>query len=196
MSYGMQGNRGPTGAVAGQKLAGGFKLGQKPNFTPEQMQLFQSLFSQVSPDSYTSRLAGGDQSLFEEMEAPALRQFGNIQANTANRFSGMGSGARRSSGFQNEIGAQGANFSEQLQSRRQELQRNAIKDLLGMSEDLLGQKPYENYMIKPQKKRSFFEKLMGGALPLAGAAAGGFFGGPEGALMGGRAGRLAGSGFY
>lgn len=192
---GYQGMRGPTGAVAGQKLAGGYKQGQMPNFTPDQMKLFQSLFSQVSPDSYTSRLAGGDQSLFEETEAPALRQFNALQGNLASRFSGMGSGARRSSGFQNQIGAQSSNFAQDLQSRRQELQRNAIKDLMGMSSELLGQRPYENFLIEPKKKQSFFQKLMGGALPLAGAAAGGIFGGPAGLAFGAQLGSAAGSGF-
>ena len=59
------GNRGRPGNV------GGYKVRQMQNFTPEQMELFRSLFSHVSPDSYTSRLASGDQELFAEIETPA-----------------------------------------------------------------------------------------------------------------------------
>jgi len=193
---GSMGMKGPTGAMAGQKLAGGYKQGQMPNFTPEQMQLFQSLFSQVAPDSYTSRLAGGDESLFQEMEAPALRQFSGLQGNLASRFSGMGGlGARRSSGFQNTMNQASSDFAQDLQSRRQSLQQNAIKDLMSMSKDLLGERPNENFLIEPNKRKSFWQQFASGALPIAGAAAGGFFGGPAGAAVGGQLGAAAGRGF-
>jgi len=138
-------------AVTGSKTPSGYSSGSMANFTPEQMQLFKSLFSQVGPGSYTSRLAGGDQSLFEEMERPALRQFGEMQGNLASRFSGMGMGARKSSGFANTMNSAASNFAQDLQSRRQELQRQAIQDLMGMSSNLLGQKPFENYLVPKEK---------------------------------------------
>ncbi len=193
MGYGMQSSKSPMAAASGQKLAGGYKQGQMPNFTPEQMQLFQGLFSHVSPGSYTSRLAGGDQSLFNEIEAPAMRQFNELQGNIANRFSGMGSGARRSSGFQNANSSAASNFAQDLQSRRQGLQQNAIKELMNMSRDLLHEQPYENYLIKPQPKQSFWQKLIGGAAPVAGAALGGFLGGPAGMAAGSQFGSSIGS---
>src|SRR5215467_6160344 len=90
---------GPTGKT-GNKIPSGYKLGQIQNFTPEMMQLFQGLFPFLGEGSYLQRLAGGDQSLFEEIEAPALKQFGGLQAGLASKFSGMGMGGRRSSGFQ------------------------------------------------------------------------------------------------
>lgn len=180
---GQTGMRGPTGIQAGQrlqgpyqgqKLAGGYKQGQMNNFTPEQMNLFQSLFSQVSPDSYTGRLANGDQGLFDEMEAPALRQFNQMQGNLASRFSfGGGQGSlsgRRSSGFQNASNAQASNFAEQLQGNRQGLQRQAIQDLMSMSQSLLGQKPYENYLVEP--KKNFLQQLLGGVSGGVGQAIG------------------------
>jgi hypothetical protein len=160
------------------------------------MQLFQSLFSQVSPNSYTSRLAGGDQSLFNEIEAPGLRQFSGLQGNIASRFSGMGGlGARRSSGFQNTMNQASSDFAQDLQGRRQDLQRNAIKDLLGMSNELLDQRPNLNYLREPNKRKSFWQQLLGGAAPIAGAAAGGFFGGPAGAAVGGQLGSAFGNAF-
>lgn len=176
-----------------EKIPSGYKKSTIQNFTPEQMQLFQSLFSHVGPESYLSRLAGGDQSLFGEMEEPALRQFSELQGNLASRFSGMGTGARRSSGFQNTMNAAASIFAQDLQSQRQALQRQAIQDLMGMSGDLLSQKPYEQFLMpKQEKKSSGWGGLLGGAL----GGVGGFFtGGPGGALAGAKLGYDIGSGF-
>ncbi len=191
MGFGMQGSKIPT-----QKV-GGMKVGQIPQFTPQQFQQFQSLFQHVSPDSYLSKLAGGDEEAFNQIEAPAMRQFSGLQGNIASRFSGMGTGARRSSGFQNTMNQASSDFAQDLQSKRQSLQQNAIRELLGLSGDLLNQRPYEKLLIEPkEKKKSFFQRLLGGALPIAGAAAGGFFGGPTGAAMGGRIGSGAAQAFY
>ncbi len=157
----LYGGKGPTGMGAGNQIPKGYDLSRIQNFTPEQMQLFQQLFSHVSPNSFTSRLASGDQDIFNQIEAPALRQFSGLQGNLASRFSGMGSsGGRRSSGFQNTMNQAGSDFAQDLQSRRQGLQSQAIKDLMGMSSDLLGQRPYEQFM--QPKKKSFWEQLLGG----------------------------------
>lgn len=193
---GNQGMIGPTGK-AGNSLPTGYKAGQLQQFTPEQMQLFQQMFGQVAPDSYLSRLAGGDQSLFQEMEKPALRQFNEFAGNQASRFSAGGGGpgalsSRRSSGFQNTLTSGAANFAEQLQSNRQNLQRQAIQDLMGISNSLLGQKPYENFLVEKQKKQG---TNWGG---LAGAGIGGIlgaFGGPFGAVEGANFGHQLGEAF-
>lgn len=172
---GMTGYRGPTGAMAGrmnppgEQLAG-YDIERTRQFTPEQQQLFSSLFSHVSPDSYLSRLAKGDEGLFAEQERPALRQFAELQGNIASRFSGAGMGARRSSAFQNSLNSAASQLTQDLASRRQGLQRQAIMDLMGISESLLGQRPEEQYMTDPQK--SFLQKVMGVGLPVAGTAFG------------------------
>src|ERR1051326_2671151 len=113
-------SRGPTG---GNIVPEGYQLGQLQQFTPQQEKLFSSMFGQVEPGSYLSRLAGGDQSLFEELEQPALKQFSGLQGNIASRFSGMGTGGRKSSGFQNTMNARSEEFASQLQAQRQGLQR-------------------------------------------------------------------------
>lgn len=179
------------GNVAGNKVM------QQQQFTPEQMNLFQQMFSNVSPDSFLSKLAGGDQSTFDQVEAPALRQFSELQGGLASRFSGMGSfGSRKSSGFQNEANQATSNFAQELQSRRQELQQNALKELMGMSEQLLGQRPYENFLVKSKPKKSFLDGLLGGAAPLLGMGLGGTLGGtPQWASLGGQAGNAFGQGF-
>ena len=186
MSYGM------GGPMGGNKIPKGYRHGQLYQYTPEQTQLSQRMHQNIGPDSYLSRLAGGDQSLFNEMEAPAMRQFSELQGGLASRFSGMGAGARHSSGFQNTMNSAASNFAQDLQSKRQALQRQAIEDLHGMSMDLLGERPYEQFLVKKQQDQGF---NWGG---LAGAGLGGvggfFLGGPAGAMSGAGMGYNVGSG--
>lgn len=144
------------------RAKGGYRPAQLQQFSPEQLNLFQQMFSQVSPDSYLSKLANGDDSTYEQLEAPALRQFNSLQGNIASRFSGMGSnGSRRSSGFQNTMNQASSDFAQDLQSQRMGIQRNAIRDLMEMSNSLLQQRPYENFLIKkdPSGWQQFLSNL-------------------------------------
>lgn len=158
---------GATGK-SGNKLPSGYKARQFQQFTPDQMELFKQMFSHVGPDSYLSKLAGGDEETFQQMEAPALRQFSGLQGGLASRFSGMGMGARNSSGFQNTSNAAASNFAQQLQSNRQGLQRQALQDLMSMSGNLLQQQPYENFLEKKQHKQPFWKKALGMVSPVGG----------------------------
>lgn len=146
----------------GNKIPKGMDVGRLQQFTPEQMQLFQSLFSQVSPGSFTSKLAGGDQAAFEQMEAPAMKQFSSMMGGLGSKFAGMGSGAARSSGFQNTANQATSDFAQQLQSNRMGLQRQAIQDMMGMSESLLNQRPVEQSFIK--KQMPFWKQLLLGGM--------------------------------
>lgn len=188
---------GSTGT--GNKIAG-YQQGQLQQFTPEQIDLFKNLFGYLGPDSQTAKLARGDQGAFNEIEAPALQQLGQFQSGLASRFS-QGSGekgalsARRSSGHQLAQGQLASDFAAQLASRRQSLQREALGDLFGLSNQLLGQRPYENFLIDEEDKQPWWKSLIAGGLPIAGAAAGGFFGGLPGAQAGGQIGAAAGKAF-
>lgn len=179
----------------GNVIPKGYQRGQLQQFTPEQQQLFQRLFSQVSPDSFLSRLSQGDEGTFGQLEAPAFRQFGQLQGNIASRFSGMGSGARRSSGFQNAMSGAATDLAERLQSQRMGLQQQAIRDLMGMSQQLLSQRPYEQFLMQQQHEPSFLQSLIGGVAPIAGATLGGIFGGLPGAKLGGSLGASFGQAF-
>jgi hypothetical protein len=140
MGYGMNSPTGSSKYGAGGKTPKGYN--QFQNFTPQMMELFQQMFAHAGPDSFLSRLASGDQSMFEEMEAPAMRQFGEMQGSIANRFSGAGMGARRGSGHNIAQNTAASEFAQDLQSKRQQYQMDAIKQLMGISNDLLGQQPY------------------------------------------------------
>jgi hypothetical protein len=150
------------------KSSGGFKTGQMQQFTPEQMQLFQQMFGHLGPDSFLGRLAGGDQSQFEEMEAPAWQDFQAGLGQLGSRFAGMGSGSMKSSGFKNTGTAAASQFAQQLQGNRMNVRNNAIESLMNMSNNLLQQKPYENFVT--EKKPSWLESMFGSLLGAGGSA--------------------------
>lgn len=166
-------NMGRMTGMPKDKIPKGFQKGELTQFSPEQMNLFQSLFSHLMPEGFLSQLASGDESTFEQLEAPALKQFAGLQGQIASRFSGMGSGARHSSGFQNTMNQASSDFAQQLHSQRMGLQNQALRDLFGMSNMLMGQRPTEKFVT--QKPLSFWQQLMtamGGVLPQAAALAG------------------------
>jgi len=151
----------------------GYKKYRSLNYTPAQMELYNQLFGLVDPEGQTSRLAMGDEEAFAQNEAPALRQFNQLQGNIASKFSGQGMGARRSSGFQNTSSAAAQDFASQLQANRQNLQRQSIMDLMGLSQQLLQNSPYTSgYAAKGDKGG-----IAGGYGAPAGAAVGGLAGG-------------------
>lgn len=167
MTTSLGGFRGPSGSSSGQRMTGGniipkgYQQGQLSQFTPEQTNLFQHLFSHAGPESFLGKLAGGDQSQFEQLEAPALRQFNQFQSDTANRFSQQAPGAMSSqggSGFRNALNQGASDFAQNLHSRRLDLQRQSISDLLRISESLLGQRPYDKFLMR--KKIPFWKQLL------------------------------------
>ncbi len=194
MSSSLYGGRGPTGKMGAPS---GYRQGQLQKYGPQEMNLHNQLAGMAKPDSYLSRLAGGDEELFNQIEAPALRQFGQLQSATASRFSGVQPGemsGRRGSGFQNTLGGQQQEFSERLQANRMGLQHQAIGDLRDLIDQLLERNnPKQNYLVpKREKKPSGWGGLFGGAV---GAAGGYAAGGGSGALKGAQLGYNVGSQF-
>lgn len=181
MSFQMAGMSGsPSGPAAyssGMNSAGmknkipkGHELARLQNFSPEQMQLFQSLFGNLGPDSFLGKLASGSQEGFEQLEAPALRQFQELGGQLASRFSGGGSrsgsggsrgmSARSGSGFQNASQSMAAQFAQDLQAQRMGIQRQSLQDLMGMSNTLLNQRPWDQSLV--EKPKSMWEGLIPG----------------------------------
>lgn len=186
-----------TGPLHGQKV-GGHRIAQFQKFTPEQMDLLKQMQGMVGPESYLSKLAGGDPEMMAEMEAPALKQFSGFQGQLGSRFSGMGMGGQKSSGFRNTANQAASDFAQQLQANRQQLQRQAIMDMMGISQSLLNQDPYETMMYerKHHGPSSAGKGTNWGGI--GGATIGGlggfFLGGPTGAAGGASAGYNIGSG--
>ena len=173
------GNKGSTGQSSGLKGTG-YQQVSMPTMSPEQSQLFSQLIGSAGKGlgggglDYLSKLAaGGDESMWQQLEAPAMRQFGALQGSLASRFSGMGgAGARRSSGFQTSLGEAGADLSERLAGQRMSMQQQAIRDLMGLSQNLLGQKTFESALIPEQIP--FWKQLMSSMAGGIGQGAGTF----------------------
>ena len=174
MSSSLYGGRGPTGNLSmrsgtgGDIIPKGHRVGQINQYGPKEMGLYNQLAGMAKPDSFLSRLAGGDEELFNQIEAPALRQFGQLQSATASRFSGAQPGemsGRRGSGFQNTLGGQQQEFAERLQGQRMGLQHQAIGDLRDLIDQLLGRnKPYERFLVEKRKKQNPWGDIGGEAL--------------------------------
>jgi len=182
-----------------QNIPEGYDTFSLQKFDPRAMKQYNQLYKHVGPQSYLGRLASGDQSMFGEIEAPALRQFSELQGNIASRFSGMGLGGRHSSGFQNEMSSAGSNFAQQLQSQRQNLMRQALQDLFQYSNTLMSQKPYETGLVKEQQD-PMLEAVMGlfKSVPglLVNYATGGASGAAQGLMSGGNNGiNMSGGGY-
>lgn len=190
----MSSSSGSRGA-AGNQIPKGYSAGKIQQYTPEQMSLFQSLFPHLAPGSQLSELAQGSEKGFAPYEDYARRQFQELQGETASRFSGAGMGARGGSGFKNAANQQSTDFASQLAMQRQGLQRQALNDLMGLSGELLGQRPYEQFLEKEKPKSTFWDNLIGYGAPIAGGTIGAFAGGPAGALAGAEIGNEIGKGF-
>jgi hypothetical protein len=191
-----------TGANVSPVGRTGYDSVQLPTLSAEQMNLFQKLLGGLSPGlekglGSLGGLAGGDQSQFSQLEAPALRQHHALLGNIGARFSGMGTGAQNSSGFQNATGAATTDLAERLQSQRMNLQQQALKDLMSLSKELLGTKLFDTSLIPQEEEQDWLSQLLGAGLPIAGAGLGaglGFLGGgPAGALTGAQFGGSLGS---
>jgi hypothetical protein len=162
------------GLFGGGKKGGAFNSKTMSTLSPQQQQLMDRLMrgSEGGIDSslsYLSRLAGGDQSMFEEMEAPAMRQFGQMQGDIANRFSGAGMGqngmsARKGSGHANAQNSAASSFAEQMAGKRMGLQQSAVEQLMAMSQGLLNRQTQEN-IVSPKRNMwgDLFGALGGGA---------------------------------
>lgn len=153
MSYGATGSNIPNSNIAG------YRLKQKPNFTPDQMKLFQQLLGGAQGGlggglDYLGKLAGGDEEAFQEMEKPAYSAFQGQLGNIGSRFAGAG--AIGSSAFQNATAGAAKDFAEDLGAKRHGIQMGALDKLLGLSERLLGQQPYESFY---EKQRTGFDKF-------------------------------------
>jgi hypothetical protein len=205
MTMSMTGSGGyrPTG---GRQQMGGYDIHSMSKYPQDIVEQARRLYGKSIPGlesglDYTSRLAQGDESLFQEVEAPAHRQFGAYLGNIASRFSQGaggpgGTSARRSSGFGLATSNAAQEFAEKLQSQRMGYRQQAIKDLRAMVQELMGAQEQQHYGFPAEEEEQPWQKFVGAGLPIAGAAVGGYFGGLPGAKLGATAGAAAGKAFF
>jgi len=147
----------PTGSTPGTQPAG-YGVKSIPNMTPQMQKLYDALLSGVSGGStggldYLSKLASGDESTFNKLEAPAYESFNKTLGQIGSRFSQYG--AQNSSAFENAVGGAGSELALGLQGQRNQLQTDAINKLLGFSNQLLGHSPQENVLQKEDQGFDF-----------------------------------------
>lgn len=84
-----------------------------------------------------------DPSFFQNIEAPALRQFDEqIAPDIANRFASMGSGGSMgSTAFRNQMNREGSNLAQNLSAQRTGMQQQGANQSLGYA-----QQPFSNIM--------------------------------------------------
>lgn len=167
----LSGSRG----AAGNKIPKGYSAGRLQQFTPEQQELFRNQFAYVAPGSQLAQQAQGTDQGFAPHEEYAKRQFQEFSGDLGSRFSGMGMGGRRGSGFQNQATQGAQDFALRLSMQRQGLQRQALQDLMGLSGSILQQRPTEQFLTK--KDLPFWKQLGLGAVGGLSNAAGSLFGG-------------------
>lgn len=163
-----------TGYGYGAKTPKGYETYQLPTMEPGIHDMFMKLLGGAGQGALgglqnLQKLAGGDQSYFQQLEAPAFRQFEGAMGQLGSRFAGMGMGAGKSSGMKFAAGGMASDLSQQLQSQRMGLQQNAISQLMGMSQNLLGMPTMEYGLAK---KPNMWEQIFGPLLGSIGGAAG------------------------
>lgn len=167
----------PTGVAPPQNNISGYKTRNIANFTPDQMAIFKQIFGGLQGGlggglDFLSRLASGDEDIFNQAEAPAYSAYERLLGQLGSRFAGLG--ATDSSAFQNATSGAASDLAQNLAANRLGLQQGAIDKLLGLSQNFLGQRPYDTFL---EKKESFdLGGLLGGLLGSFGGPALGTFG--------------------
>lgn len=175
----MIGNSGPMGGNYNFKTPKGYSSYSQQTMDPQALQFRNQLMGAVQPGAikgadFLSRMAGGDQSMFEEMEAPAWNDYEQGMGAMGTRFSNMGMGAQNSSGFKQAMGGMAGQFAQNLHSQRMSFQQQAIKDLMGMSGELMGMKTMDSGLVKkPPSGWEQFLSMISGMSGQAGGIAGG-----------------------
>ncbi len=168
----------PTGTASPSGNISGYKLKQVSNFTPEMQNLFKMLLGGTQGGlgggglDWLSKLAGGDEASFQQTEAPMHNAFNQKLGDIGSRFANMG--AVDSSAFQNATSGAASQFGQELGANRINLQQGALDRLLGLSQNLLSQRPHENIL---QPKSNGFMDFLGSILGAAGGKFGGGIGG-------------------
>ena len=112
-------------------------------------------------------IAAGDQDLFGQLEAPAMRQFQQqIAPGIANRYTGAG--MKGSSGFENALSSAGSNLAENLQGQRMKYQMSAMDRVMHLMEMLTGMKT-EQTGLSANSKGTDWGALTTSALQLGAA---------------------------
>jgi hypothetical protein len=155
----------------------GYRVKKIPTMGQQQRGLYDELYGSVRPSlgpatSQLSQLAQGNQGIFDQLEAPAFRQFKEqLMPRLAEQQTARGGG--RSSGYLNRLQGATSNFAQDLQSQRMGLQQNALSQLLGLGQNLMNTQTEQPYLQKKTSTRLLesLAQLMGKGPEIAGGIA-------------------------
>lgn len=157
----------PSNSVPpGFSLPKGYEPSVIPKFNGGQQDFLKTLLDQLrggamSSADHLSQMASGDPSAFAGQEAQAMNFFNNkLAPSMSQQFAHQG--MLGSSAFQGSLASAGQDLSQNMYNQRQDLQRQSIQDLLGLSTSL-ATTPMEEYgvMAKPKKDKFNWGKLIG-----------------------------------
>jgi hypothetical protein len=159
------------------KVPSGYGMYSLPTMGGGQKDIYEMLksqFMQGGGDIY-QRLFGmakGDQDLFNQLEAPAIRQFQQqIAPGIAQRYAGSGIGS--SSGMQNALAGAAGNLAENLQGQRMGLMQQSMHDVLHLGDMLLGSPTQQFGLVQKQNLMNQLMQLLGAGVSQAGGIYGG-----------------------
>lgn len=156
--------------------ARGYRVATTPLMNQQSRDILSGLLQKLSP--YTSgsvdvlgqQALGQGGGLGENKMINDYKQ--NVLPSILQNFAGFGSGEGSGLNAALSQGAQG--LGESLAARREDLQQNSIRDILGLNQSLLGMQP-EEYSLQPKHQSSAGGKIEQ-ILKLLSGSAGSFFG--------------------
>ena len=153
---------GPSGSAPPTKNVTGYKAHQIQNYTPQAMKFYEDYMDKIGGGAmkgadYYTKIAAGDQSVFDEIEKPAYNAYEKQIGALGNRFSHLG--ALDSNYFENATAGAGRELQENLASKRTELRQKAIDTLMNQSSALLDKKPFETVYEKEKDPNEWMNVL-------------------------------------
>lgn len=161
----------PTFTPTGRGGISSFLYGTPESYftTPGRAQLYEQLARGTTSTlprgfDFLSRLLSGDESIYRELEAPALRQFQEqIVPGLAERFTAMGQGAQGSSAYQQQLLQAGSRLAQDLAGQRAGYRMSALDRLLQQAGQTAQTSPYDFVPRTP----GFLETMSRKALEIA-----------------------------
>jgi hypothetical protein len=179
---GGQGGQMPSSFTSNLPNVEGYNRTAIPLMNEYSRDQLRNYMQQISP--YTTgaidtlgQRAGGQGGMDEYKKAMISRYQQEDLPSIMQQYGGQGSG--RSSGMQNALAAGAQNLGQNLAARREDMQSQAIQQLLGLNSDFMNMKDYEHGFSEIPE--SMLSKFMTKGLPAAADLAGTFMGyGPVG----------------